>query len=207
MARWYLVRHGQTDWNLEGRVQGHSDTPLNGEGRRQAGLLAARLQAVEFSIAYSSDLGRAVETAEAVLTRSRTDLNLLSGLREKSYGEIEGKTFRELEKDSPDLFKNLLVEDDLDFAPPGGESDLQMFHRVRETIEQIRDGLLENDNVLIASHGGALRAAAMALLGLPENALWRFLLSNGSLSIVSTYPRNAVLELWNDTSHLEASDG
>ncbi len=142
MGRLYLVRHGETEWNAEGRLQGHVDVGLSEKGQRQAGY--------------------------------------------------------------PEMFA-ASVSNDLEFAPTGGETMVQVGARMAAFVVELRERHLE-DTVLIAGHGGALRATLPALLNLPLEALWRLFLDNCSLSIVDTYPESdgvgAVLRLFNDTSHL-----
>jgi broad specificity phosphatase PhoE len=207
MARLFLVRHGETTWNLEGRAQGQSDTPLSDPGRQQAVKLAERLKSTTFTLAYSSDLSRALETAKTLLQGHDTHLKLAQDIREKRYGEWEGKSFKEVQEQYPELYKRLFAED-VTFAPPGGESDTDLILRVKPFASTIKSSHVGDENILIVAHGGSLRALLVNLLGLTVNALWRFRLSNSSVSIVSTYANGGVtLDLLNDTSHLEASFG
>ena len=93
-------------------------------------------------------------------------------------------------------------EDNITFAPPSGESDSDLIRRVAPALDRIRQRHTDNENILIVSHGGTIRATLVNLLGLPWELIWRFFLANGSVSIVDVYPQNAVLHSWNDTSHL-----
>ena len=204
MARWFLVRHGETDWNLEGRVQGHSGASLNDTGRLQAKRIGDRLSPVRFAAAYASDLPRVVETAAAILNSHDTSLQTVIELREKSYGTWEGKTAKQLEAEDPVSYARLF-EDNITFAPPGGESDSDLIDRARLAVERLKQAHQNDENVLVVSHGGTIRAILVLLLGLPKEVIWRFYLANGSLSVVNVYPQNAVLDLWNDKSHLGAS--
>ena len=202
MAKWFLVRHAATAWNGEGRAQGHTDVPLNDLGRRQTERLAARLVSVPFSAAYSSDLKRVVETAEPVLQGGHTRLHTTPELREKSYGAWEGRTFEEVRVQEPQLYQRLF-EDDISFAPPGGESDEDLVRRVGPVGTRLRASYNNGEDIFIAAHGGSLRALLVCLLDLPFNSLWRFKLDNASLSILSVRPEGVMVDLWNDTSHLE----
>ena len=101
MGRWFLVRHGETDWNAAGRAQGQSQVPLNAAGRAQARALAARLRPLRFTAAYASDLCRVTATAAAILHGRELPLVTLPALREKSFGEWEGMTFAEVETRYP----------------------------------------------------------------------------------------------------------
>lgn len=205
MGRWFLVRHGETDWNAAGRAQGQAQVPLNAAGRAQARALAARLRPLHFSAAYASDLRRVTETAAAIL-HGRDDLPLvtLPALREKSFGEWEGMTFAEVEARYPDQYAELFA-DAGSFAPPGGESDRQLLQRVAAAVERLRAAHgHEQGNLLLVAHGGSLCAAIVRLLELPAASMWRFRLDNGGLSAVTLYDDGgAALDLLNDTSHLE----
>ena len=204
--RWFLARHGETDGNLEGRAQGQTDTPLNDTGHAQARALAGRLDSVRFEAAYASDLRRAVDTAMPIMAARDTELTVLTGLREKHFGEWEGMTFGEVEARYADLYAEMFLNDP-SFAPPGGESDLQLLDQVSAVVRRVtarhsRTG----GNLLVVSHGGALSAMIISLLGLPVDSMWRLRLSNAGLSIATVFDDGgATLDLMNDTSHLGAN--
>ena len=208
VARLFLVRHGSTAWNAEGRAQGQSDTPLDDVGRSQAERLGVRLMPTPFVAAYSSDLKRVVDTAEPILRGRSLALQTIPELREKHYGEWEGMSYQEVEARYPELFKRLF-EDDITFAPPGGESDEELFNRVRPVADRLRVAHQDDENVLVVGHGGSLRVLLVSLTGIPVDYMWRFRLANASISVVSVFSERegAVLDLWNDTSHLEMSLG
>ena len=205
MRKWFFVRHGQTDYNLEGRAQGQSESSLNDTGRAQAAAVAERLRDADFAVCVSSDLRRVLDTAAPIM-RGRDGVPFIksASLREKAFGEMEGKTFREVERESPDLFRRLFA-DDPDFTPPGGESDRHLIERVGGGLDaliasgEIPDGA----NILIVAHGGTIRAAITHFLKLPPAALWRFLISNGSLTAITTYDDGrATLDMMNSAEHL-----
>ncbi len=204
MSRWFLVRHGVTDWNAGGRIQGQSDPPLNQAGHRQARGLGNRLAAVPFAAACSSDLRRASETAAAILQGRSLRLQTMPDLREKHFGAWEGLTFRQVEARYPDLYRNRLMTGDPSFAPPGGESDLDLYARagaVADRLLQAHAG--RGGNLLVVAHGGILRGLIACLTGLPAPKMWGFRFANAGLSVVSFFDKDsAVLDLLNDTSHL-----
>ena len=202
MGSLYLVRHGETEWNRTGRIQGHTDVALNQRGRRQIEALAARLAGRDFSAAYSSDLSRTLETAEIVLKGRQIPLVMDTDLREFSYGEWEGLTVTEIEAQSPNAFALLLGLENNSFAAPGGENSAQVLDRVRRFCARIENLHDANDDLLIVAHGGTLRALIVRLLALPDDSLWKFQLDRASLSVVRSHTNGRVLELWNDTSHL-----
>ena len=205
MSRYFLVRHGATEWNARGRIQGQSDPSLNESGRGQARSLGMRLSSVPFAEARCSDLRRCSETAAGILQgRNDVPLREMPELREKNFGAWEGLTFREVEAHYPDLYRNWLRAGDPSFAPPGGESDLQLYSRADSVLGRLREARTDSDaNLLVVTHGGMLRALIARLLDLPAQRMWNFRFANAGLSVVSVFDQgSAVVDLLNDTSHL-----
>ena len=210
MRKWFLVRHGQTAYNLEGRAQGQSESLLNDTGVEQARAAAERLRDVDFAVCLSSDMRRVLDTAKPIVA-GRGDIRMIKSarLREKDFGEIEGKTFAEVERESPELFRRLFA-DDPDFAPPGGESDRRLIERVSEEVDALIESgdIPDGANILVVAHGGTIRALITHLMGLPPETLWRFLISNASLSTLTAHDDGrAVLESLNCVSHLAHLQG
>ncbi len=201
MGRWFIVRHGETEWNVVGRIQGHSDIPLSQNGREQAHTVARRLAQAPLDVVYCSDLSRASETARIIIGDRDIPLHATPKLRERDYGVFEGLTLEERRDRYPQLFAASLVKD-LDFAPTGGESPRATCARMTDFIASLTASH-PDETVLIVGHGGSLRAAIIALMEFPLEANWRFVMYNCSLSVFDTYPDNAVLRLYNDTSHLD----
>lgn len=201
MGRWFIVRHGETEWNAQGRIQGHTDISLSERGIEQARLVGQRLADVSLDVAYSSDLARSAETAQQILEHRNVPLQTTSRLREFNKGVFEGLTPEETGQRYPELYEASQVND-LDFAPPGGESIRQTSVRMNAIMTELRMRH-PDENVLIVGHGGSLRAGFVALMELPLEANWRFLMTNCGLSVLDIYPNNAVLRLYNDTSHLD----
>ena len=200
MGNIYIVRHGETIWNAEGRIQGHTDVELTGRGKEQARATAGRLAGIHFDVAYSSDMSRTRDTAVIILGERETPLHSVPELREYNKGVFEGLTPEEYRQRYPDLFQASLVNDP-DFAPPGGETIRQCQARLSCFTGMLKDKHLEED-VLIVGHGGSLRSGIVSLLGLPLEANWKFVMHNCALSVIRSYPDNAVMHLYNDTSHL-----
>jgi 2,3-bisphosphoglycerate-dependent phosphoglycerate mutase len=140
-----LVRHGETDWNRELRIQGSSDTDLNEIGRRQAHELAAELADVELDAVYSSGLQRARETAEIVTAGRGLEVRIDEDLRERGFGSWEGLTRAEIAERFPDIQHH------------DGETDDELRGRVLRAVERIA-AAHEGAQVLVVSHGGALNA-------------------------------------------------
>ena len=162
-VRLVLWRHGQTQWNVDGRFQGQSDIPLDPVGEQQAERAARLLAALQPAAIYSSDLIRATATA-APLARL-TGLPVISDkdLRERFGGLWEGLTDAEIRARYP-------VEH-AQWLPPGGESSCIVADRAGSAMERIADGLAPGTLAVVVSHGAALRLGAARLLGLPED-LW-----------------------------------
>jgi len=159
-----LARHGETDWNRDRRWQGHADPPLNEEGRRQAEALAGELADRPLAAVYTSDLRRARETAEIVAKLHRLEVEIEPALREIHVGSWEGLTAAEVEKRYPDgwaRFQN---------GERGHDGETHEDHSLR-VVESVRRIAHEHpdEEILIVSHGGSLRAVQRAVLGLaPE---------------------------------------
>lgn len=200
MGKIFIVRHGETEWNSEGRIQGHTDISLSERGRQQAQAMAQRLADVHFHCAYSSDLRRTSETARIILEDREVPYQPTPLLREYHKGVFEGLTPREYRQQYPDLYEASLIND-LDFAPPGGETIRQASARLARFVEDLRERHI-NDDVLLVGHGGTLRCCIVAMMGLPLEANWKFVMGNCNLSIFDLYPNNAVMRLYNDDSHL-----
>lgn len=171
MTRLVLIRHGETDWNLQGRWQGQSDTPLNDRGRAQAQAMAEGQRGLPLSAIYSSDLRRAVETAEALALVSGAPLHQDRRLREISLGKWEGMLFDDIQaQDGAQLHQ--LRADPARGRAPGGESPAEVQVRVRQVLDEIaRDH--PKGRVAIVSHGLALAALKVDLLGLPLEVVWQ----------------------------------
>lgn len=196
----YIARHGETEWNAQQRIQGHTDVGLSERGRAQAQMLAGRLADTPLDAAYASDLRRAADTARAVIGDRGIPLTPTPELREYNKGIFEGLTPAECERRHPDIYAASLVND-LDFAPPGGETIRETGARMDAIVQQVRRRHLDG-SVLMVGHGGSLRAALVSLLELPPEANWKFVMHNCSLTVIHTYPDNAVLHLYNDISHI-----
>lgn len=226
MAGIYIVRHGETEWNAEGRIQGHTDIGLSDRGREQAQATARRLAEVPFAVAYSSDMSRTRDTARIILGERDIPLHSVPELREYHKGVFEGLTVQQYRQRYPEQYRASLVNDP-DFAPTGGETIRQSTARLTEFVAGLgltpglgpesgsdsasasasesaskSEGLRPEDDMLIVGHGGSLRSCIVALLQLPLEANWKFVMQNCALSVIHTYPNNAVLHLYNDTSHL-----
>lgn len=198
-----LIRHGQTDWNIARRFQGHSNVPLNEFGRKQAAALADRLSAQQVDALYSSDLERAFETAKMIVHLSSCKPNLHSDLRlrEINFGDWEGLSYNEIKEKYPEAL--LARENDVyKNAPPNGETLEQLTVRVQSMLDELY-ARHKDQAVLIISHGGVLQILLCLALKIKPTMYWQFHLSTASLSEIAFYPDGAILNLLNDTCHLE----
>ncbi len=202
MGSWYLVRHGETDWNRDGMIQGHRDPPLNERGVEATQSLARRVAPYGLAAAYSSDLARAEETTKVILEGRPVPAGTDRDLREFSYGKWEGMTMDEARSLEPGVFDRQLGLGNGEFAAPGGETTAQLLGRVRRFYARTIERHDPDENLLVVTHGGPVRALLVLLLGLPREYFWRFRVDLGSLSVVSNQSGGRVLEVWNDTGHL-----
>jgi broad specificity phosphatase PhoE len=165
-----LVRHGETDWNLEGRYSGHSEVPLNERGRAQARQLAEVLRNEPLAAVFSSDLARAVETARPLAEATRTPLRLDPRLREIDQGEWEGMLFEEIRSRFQQAWERR-QQLPLEVSAPGGETVGQLQARVLEALGDIL-AAYPDQAVAVVSHGLALAIIRVHLEGGPIQSVW-----------------------------------
>ena len=201
MSRLFLVRHGETALKSSQRLWGQTDVELSEMGIRQAEKLRDRLTTEQFDSIYSSDLKRALVTARTIAAKHNTEVTSLPELREFNYGRVEGLTFAEMEVQYPDCARSLL-EQDTDIKFPDGESLMDMVGRVGKFAAKLKDHPGE-EKILIVVHSGVLRTLICQLLGMDLKHIFQFLPELASLSIVNTYRGAAILNLFNDISHLD----
>jgi alpha-ribazole phosphatase len=203
MGFFYLVRHGETEWNAENRICGRSDVSLSEAGRQQAKSLAERLKPIPFEALYSSPLKRALETARLIAEPVGLEPILDERLVELDYGQWEGKTLAEIMKNDPKTFR-AWDADPGQLAPPGGESGLEAQQRVVSFLDFLSarhpQGL-----VLVVFHKTVCRLAICHTLGMsPSEYRRRLIVDNAALSIIQPRPYGWQLITFNDTSHLSA---
>ena len=198
-----MIRHGQSTWNQEHRIQGQLDPPLSPEGRRQAELLARRLAGRTLAGFYTSDLKRAFETAEILAPSVRMRPEAASSLREIFLGEWEGLTTEEIAVRYPEEWSRWVEEPDWD-AVPGGEGAEQFDARVGAALEAILAGHPQGD-VLVVTHGGVIQIALHRVVGRPSHGLFPFKIQNASISLIEKRDGRTVIAGVNDIAHLEAA--
>ncbi len=202
-ARVFLIRHGESTWNREHRIQGQSDPPLSDEGRRQADLLGHRLAGHDFAAFYASDLKRALETAlqlgPVIGREPRPD----PSLREVFLGEWEGLRTVDIAERYPRAWASWREEPDWDVVP-GGEGAARFEARVAAAMDGIDNDHRRGD-VLVVTHGGVIQIALHRVLGRPGRGLFPFKIQNASISVLEKREGRTVIARVNDIAHLEVS--
>ena len=200
MTEVILIRHGETDWNLQGRFQGQIDVPLNAAGALQAERLATRLAADPHDAFYSSDLLRARQTAAPLAAAWRREAEPVAGLREQNFGVLEGLDVPTIKARHPELWARWL-EHEGDFELPGGESLVQFHRRVLDTVRTLAEAHA-GMRLALMTHGGVLDMLWRAALGLPITGLRRCEIPNTGLNRLRWQHGTLVIERWADADHL-----
>jgi probable phosphoglycerate mutase len=196
-----LVRHGETEWNVQRKWQGHLDSPLSATGRQQTLALGSRFRNIACTHLYSSDLGRAYQTAQPISEATGLPINTDPALRERSLGIFEGSTSEAMQARYPEEHKRFL-EAEADYAVPGAES-LQQFYERSITAFQDLAGRHLGQTIVVVTHGGCLVNLFRFLFNLPIEVPRRFAVINTSLSTVTCEEGFWQLETWGDVAHLE----
>ncbi len=205
MTKLLMVRHGVTETNATRKFTGQTDVDLNEEGYRQVEKLRDRLADEEIDVIYSSDLKRALVTAEPISLSHRLKVTRCPELRELDYGMCEGLTYREINDRYPELGR-LIAEVNPEMEFPGGECFQDLTNRAEKFVEIIKNHG-EEEAILAVSHGGMVRTLICRLLGLELSYWSSFRIDNASLTIIDIYPRRTIISLLNDTSHLRETGG
>ncbi len=196
-----IVRHGETDWNLERRLQGQLDTNLNAAGRAQAEATARGLAQHAFTALYSSDLMRTMQTAMVMAERLALNVHPEPGLRERHYGVFQGLTATELARDYPEAHARFLTRDpDYDFDH--GESLRNFATRVTQTVERIASHHA-GQTLLLLTHGGVLDIVYRRITGRDLSGPRDFPVPNAALNWIEVEPQGWRLLEWADRSHLQ----
>ena len=180
--RLFLVTHAETDWTTVGRFQGHTDIPLNAQGKQQAELLQQRLAQELLDAIVASDLRRALETAMIIATPHGLPVQTDPRLRELHFGDWEGLTYAEVYQKDPHglaAWQHNLLE----FSTPGGERLPALADRLHDFLHDLMSRLPDRQ-VLVVAHRGSVRVMLCLLLGIPVQNLWQFRLDVASLTEV-----------------------
>jgi len=204
MAWIYLVRHGETVWNAEGRLGGSSDIPLSDRGHQQAKALAERLRDVPIAAIYSSPLLRARQTAEAIAKPHRLSVRFVPELSEIDYGEWEGMAVAELAQRFPEM-ERCRTDDPMRFVAPNGESFADFVGRVTAAMERLARQH-SNERIVCVAHQGVNRVVLCWVLG-ADFSLWRRLRQDPCCVNLLQARNDGTWRLWlaNDTCHLSGA--
>ncbi len=195
-----LIRHGETEWNSQNRMQGHSNSDLSSVGQAQIQALGQWMKNVPFDLIYSSDSLRAKQTAEAITQFSGHELQFDQRLREKNLGVFEGLTSEEARERHPEVFR-LFKTAGSKYVIDEGESTQQLQDRALEIVNEIRIKHPE-ERVLLVTHGGFIRVVMKHSLGLSLETPTRFLIRNtGVFRLV--WEDKWLVSLMGGVSHLE----
>lgn len=207
MTEIFLIRHGETAWNAERRLQGHLDIPLNEEGRRQAAALARALAGKAVHMIFSSDLSRAASTARAVAERHGLPLHTDAALRERCFGAFEGLLYDELEAQFPEAYAQWRVRDPHARYPAGercAETFAEFAQRAVGAVSRIAE-THRGKRVVIVTHGGVLDCVYRAAHGMDISAPRNFEVLNASINHVQWDGERLKVLVWSDNTHLDTA--
>jgi probable phosphoglycerate mutase len=199
-----VIRHGETRWNREGRIQGHLDSALTEQGVRQVRALAERLAAERIDQLYSSDLGRAYHSARLIAEKCRLSIVTDSRLREKNLGVFQGLNQIEMERRFPSEYAHYLART-ADFVVPQGESLLQLHARAVACLEDlaVRGA---GGSIVVVTHGGVLGCLYRHAVGIALDTPRDFSLLNASFNAFQYQDGAWTREVWGDVSHLNGAE-
>ena len=198
-----LVRHGQTFWNILGKMQGTSNVHLSPDGLHQARLLAAHCPFHTADAIYSSPLSRAEDTAVILANKFNLHVQFIPELRETNFGDWEGQTLREIAEKEPENFEKFFMQPD-ELKIPNGETFQQCQVRAMEALKKIIDkhSSDKKSHIIVVAHGAVNRVILCSLLDIPLRKMWSLAQFNTAVNIIHEEEGNFTIELVNGTSHL-----
>ena len=199
-TRLIVVRHGETAWNVDTRIQGQLDIGLNATGERQAQQLGEALADETVAAVYASDLSRAWNTARAVAGSLGIEVIAEPRLRERAFGQFEGRTFADIEANSPDDARRWRTRDP-EFAPAGGESLIVFRERVTAVVAEL-SARHPGEPVVLVAHGGVMDVLYRAATGQALQAPRTWHLGNAAINRLLWTPQGLSLVGWGDIAHL-----
>jgi probable phosphoglycerate mutase len=206
VTRIIAIRHGETAWNADSRIQGQRDIGLNDTGRWQARRVGAALAGEDITAVYSSDLGRAHETAQEIADAMGIPVVRTEGLRERSFGMFEGRTFDEIHQNWPEHAQNWRRRIPEWQPPEGGESLIQLRARVHKTMIDLA-ARHPGEQIVVVAHGGVLDTLYRIATGQEVNSPRTWELPNGAINRLLWTPQGFTLVGWSDTQHLDQPAG
>ena len=200
MTKIILVRHGQTEWNLEMKYQGHSDIALTEQGIYQASLVAERLKSEKVNAVFASDLSRAFQTAEIIGSKFGLSTAAIPAFRELNFGSWEGLTYRKIGEKWQGESRQIFTAPD-EVQVPGGETFRQLKDRAMAALNELVEKY-KGETIVIVSHGGTIRTILCAALNMPLNNLWSIRQDNTAVNIIEKFHDMWFVSLVNDIHHL-----
>lgn len=200
-TRIIAIRHGETAWNVDTRIQGQLDIELNETGRHQARRVAQALSEEPIQAIYSSDLLRARDTALAIARLTGRTLQTHTGLRERGFGVLQGKTHAEIEAHWPEQALRWRQRDP-HWAPEGGESLVKLSARITQTASELA-ARHPGEQIVLVAHGGVLDMLYRAATGQELQAPRSWNLGNAAINRLLWTPEGLTLVGWSDTRHLD----
>ena len=191
----YLVRHGQTNWNILGKTQGHGNSDLTEKGIDQAKDLADAMVKYPIDYIYSSDLGRAVQTAEIIADKFDKEVIATPSLREMGFGEWEGLLIKEIQEKYGDVYKTWRNEPHL-AEIPGGET----LHIIKERTDKY-----DGKHIVLVTHSVTARVILLSVLNSSVENIYRINQGNTALNVIEFRNYGPVVIKMNDTSHIKVN--
>ena len=199
----YLVRHGQTNWNILGKTQGHGDSNLTKKGREQAIQLADSMIKYPIDYIYSSELGRAIETAQIIGDKLNLDVVSTPALKEMGFGKWEGLLIKEIQEHYSDIYKTWRNEPHLAQIPEG-----ETLHIIKERtdkfLKEINDKY-DGKHIVLVTHSVTARVILLSLLNSSLENIYKISQSNTALNIIEFRDYGPVVIKMNDTSHIKTN--
>ena len=199
-----VTRHGETQWNVEGKIQGQLDSPLTELGLRQAQALGGRLKQEAFSQIYSSDLGRCRHTAQVIAEATGQAIQSIQfdqRLRERGFGILQGLTWSQVSANHPEVAKAIRAGTP-DYIVPEGENYRMILQRALACLENLSHRH-PGELILVVSHGGVLNILFKHLLGVPLDAVRKFHIQNAGVNVIARTEESWMVETLGDVSHLK----
>ncbi len=196
----YIVRHGQTEWNLLGKTQGHGNSDLTPKGIEQAELLADSMTKYPIDYIYSSDLGRAYQTAEIIGNKLSIEVEKTEALREMNFGTWEGRIIKDIIEEDPELYKMWRNEPHLAKIPQG-ETLSQIKKRTDAFIKEINEKY-DGKHIVLVTHSLCARIMLLSFLDSDVKNIYRINQANTALNIIELRDYGPVVMKMNDTTHI-----
>jgi probable phosphoglycerate mutase len=200
LTSFIVVRHGETEWNLASRIQGHGDSALTAVGLAQADAIAARLAREPFDVLVSSDLGRALETSRRIAAACGREVVPDPRFRERNFGTAEGLTYAELHERYPHAFGRHLQDQDPDFALPEAETRRGFYARIAAAFEALARECA-GSRIAVVCHGGVLAALYRHIHGIPAERPASVDIPNAAYNRVVAEEGRWSVEAWADIAH------